>query len=97
MIKNTNSTADKDYILAVESSVTGRSWVARPAEHRVIQAIAQNYDLPEIVARVIAGRGIGIDETQIFLNPTVKETLPDPSQFKDMDKGCARIADAIMR
>ncbi|MCP5382130.1 MAG: single-stranded-DNA-specific exonuclease RecJ [Kordiimonadaceae bacterium] len=97
MIKNSISTADKNYILAVENSVTGRSWIARPAENRVIQAISQNHDLPEIVARVIAGRGIGIDEVHIFLNPTLKETLPDPSQFKDMDKGGMRIADAIMR
>ncbi|MEZ5757210.1 MAG: single-stranded-DNA-specific exonuclease RecJ [Emcibacteraceae bacterium] len=96
MSESNFSTADKDYILAVENSVTGRSWVARPAEHRVIQAISQNHDLPEIVARVIAGRGIDIDEAQIFLNPTLKETLPDPSLFKDMDKGCVRIADAIM-
>ncbi len=90
-----NSIAENDLILAVEQSVTGRAWVARPTEHRVIQAISQNHDLPEIVARVVAGRGVSIEDAPVFLNPTLKETLPDPSIFKDMDKACARIADAI--
>lgn len=90
------SIADQDLILAVENSVTGRAWIARPAEPRFVQAIAQNHDLPEIVARVIVGRGITVDDAPTFLNPTLKETLPDPSHFKDMDKACARIADAIM-
>lgn len=96
MTKGNISTAEPDFILAVENSVTGRAWIARPAELRTIQAISQNHDLPEIVARVVAGRGVEIDDAATFLNPTLKETLPDPSQFKDMDKACARIADAIM-
>ncbi|MDG1859213.1 MAG: single-stranded-DNA-specific exonuclease RecJ, partial [Emcibacteraceae bacterium] len=88
--------ADQDLILAVENSITGRSWISRPAEPRFIAAIAQNHDLPEIVARVIVGRGVSVDDAEVFLNPTLKETLPDPSIFKDMDKACARIADAII-
>ena len=96
MTSENPSTADLDLILAVDNSVTGRSWVARPAEHRIVQAISQNHNLPEIVARVVAGRGIGIDDAAVFLNPTLKETLPDPSHFKDMDKASTRIADAIM-
>lgn len=91
-----NSIAENDLILAVAKSVTGRAWVARPAEPRFVQAIAQNHDLPEIVARVVVGRGITVDEAETFLNPTLKETLPDPSHFRDMDRACSRIADAII-
>lgn len=90
------STVNHETILAVEKSVTGRAWVARPAEHRIVQAISQNHDLPEIVARVVAGRRVSIDDAAIFLNPTLKQTLPDPSLFKDMDKACRRIADAVI-
>lgn len=96
MSQDSHSTADHNVILAVENSATGRTWVERPAEQRVIQAISQVYDLPEIVARVVVGRGIGIDDAAVFLKPTLKETLPDPSHFKDMDKACSRIADAIV-
>jgi single-stranded-DNA-specific exonuclease len=91
-----NSIAQNNLILAVAKSVTGRAWVARPAEPRFVQAIAQNHDLPEIVARVVVGRGITVDEAETFLNPTLKETLPDPSHFRDMDRACSRIADAII-
>ncbi|MBT6329250.1 MAG: single-stranded-DNA-specific exonuclease RecJ, partial [Kordiimonadaceae bacterium] len=96
MTKENNSTAELDLILAVESSVMGRAWVARPAEHRIVQAISQNHNLPEIFARVVVGRGIDVDTAEVFLKPTLKETLPDPSHFKDMDKACTRIADAIV-
>ncbi len=77
--------------------MTGRTWIERPVEYRIVQAIAQNSNLPEIVARVVAGRGISIEDAPVFLNPTLKETLPDPSIFKDMDKACSRITDAIMK
>ncbi len=91
-----NAQIENDLILSVKRSVTGRAWTARPAEYRIVQAISQNHNLPEIVARVVAGRGIMIEDADTFLNPTLKETLPDPSIFKDMDKACGRIADAIV-
>jgi single-stranded-DNA-specific exonuclease len=97
MLPEKNSATEFEPILAVEKSVTGRTWIERPVEYRIVQAIAQNSNLPEIVARVVAGRGISIEDAPVFLNPTLKETLPDPSIFKDMDKACSRITDAIMK
>lgn len=96
MLSENTSGAELEPILAVDESVTGRTWVERPVEYRIVQAIAQNNNLPEIVARVVAGRGISIEDAPVFLNPTLKETLPDPSIFKDMDKACSCIADAII-
>ncbi|MGB6085078.1 hypothetical protein, partial [Parvibaculum sp.] len=43
--------------LGVERSATGRAWVSRLADDRLALAIAQREGLPEIVARVLAGRG----------------------------------------
>ena len=91
----TETTPQEDYLLDVETSVTGRAWKQRPAEYRITQAIAQQYDLPEIVARVVAGRGIDLDQAAEFLTPTLRQALPDPSHFKDMDKACARVVTAI--
>jgi len=90
-----NTTPQEDCLLGVETSITGRAWQQRPAEYRIIQAIAQQYDLPEIVARVVAGRGIDIEHAREFLDPTLRSILPDPSHFKDMDKACARMVMAI--
>jgi len=90
-------TSPEDILLGVEQSVTGRAWKARPAEYRIIQAIAQQHDIPEIAARVIAGRGVTLDQSHAFLNPTLREALPDPSRFKDMDRACARVAEAVQK
>lgn len=96
MVK-TEKIPQEGFLLDVEKSATGRSWVQRPAEYRIIQAIAQQHDLPEIVARVVVGRGIGLAQSGDFLNPTLRAALPDPSRFKDMDRACARVVDAIQK
>jgi len=87
----------EDFLLDIETSVTGRAWQQRPAEYRLIQAIAQQHNLPEIVARVVVGRGIDLEQAQEFLNPALRSALPDPSHFKDMDKACARVVEAIQK
>ncbi|MBL4613043.1 MAG: single-stranded-DNA-specific exonuclease RecJ, partial [Emcibacter sp.] len=92
---NIGAPQQEEFLLGVEKSVTGRAWVGRPAEYRIVQAIAQEHDLPEIVARVVTGRGIDLEQSASFLNPTLRDALPDPSHFKDMDKACARVAEAL--
>ena len=93
----TEDSSQEDFLLDVDASVTGRAWMQRPAEYRIIQAISQQYGLPEIVARVVVGRGIDLDQAADFLNPTLRTALPDPSLFKDMDKACARVVEAITK
>jgi single-stranded-DNA-specific exonuclease len=81
--------------LGVEQSLTGRRWVARESEARIAQAIAQAFELPELVGRLLAARGITMDTAKDFLNPTLRALLPDPSCLMDMDKAAARLADAV--
>ncbi len=81
--------------LGVEQSLTGRRWVAREGEERVAQAIAQQFELPELVGRLLAARGVTMDTAKDFLNPTLRALLPDPSCLMDMDKAAARLADAV--
>ncbi len=76
---------------------SGLPWRARLADERMATAIAQAHDLPEIVARVLAGRGIALDTVAEFLNPTLRGLLPDPSHLLDMDKAVARLVRAIER
>lgn len=59
-------------------------------------AIAQGHGVPDIVARVLAGRGVSAEQTERFLDPTIRDLLPDPASLTDMDKAAARIAGAIM-
>lgn len=83
--------------LGVERSITGRRWLARPADERVALALAQGHGLPELVARVMAARGVGLDEAERFLAPTLRSLLPDPDHLKGMEAAAGRVADAILR
>ena len=82
--------------LGVERSLTGRHWSERldVAGSNAALAMAQRHQIPDIVARVMAGRGVGVDEAPAFLAPSLKTLLPDPSVLTDMDVAAARIADA---
>src|SRR5665213_3282497 len=58
-------------------------------------ALAQRMGVPEIVGRILSARGIGEDECEKFLTPTLRDFLPDPLSFKDMGAAIARLAHAI--
>src|SRR5215813_3739721 len=85
--------------LGVEQSATGRVWRDRLDERGSLRAlsIVQRHGLPEILARIIAGRGIEPDEVEAFLDPTIKRLMPDPSAVTAMDAAAARLADAVER
>ena len=83
--------------LNVSQSATGRAWIDRldDAQTRTAQAIAQRSGLSEILARILAARGVGLDEAAEYLNPTIRGLMPDPSSLADMDRLAARIVEAI--
>ena len=81
--------------LGVERSVTGKRWRARDADERLVMTLCQKLELPELVARVVAARGIELDDAEIFLNPTLKVLLPDPAHLIDMAPAVERIVAAI--
>ena len=89
---------DKErYFLGVEKSASGRSWRDRLDERGTARAltIAQRLGLPELLARVLAGRGVEADTAEAFLDPTIKRMLPDPHTLTEMQAASARIAHAI--
>jgi single-stranded-DNA-specific exonuclease len=81
--------------LGVERSVCGRRWRVREADPGVAAAIAERHGLPEIVGRLLAQRGIGIDEAPGFLTPRLRDQLPDPLHLRDMDRAVARLLRAV--
>ncbi|HUI95476.1 MAG TPA: single-stranded-DNA-specific exonuclease RecJ [Xanthobacteraceae bacterium] len=85
--------------LGVEQSATGRVWRDRLDERGNLRAlsIVQRHGLPELLARIVAGRGIEPDDVQAYLDPTIKRLMPDPSTLTAMDAAAARIADAVVR
>ncbi len=85
--------------LGVTRSATGCLWRDRldPRGAAKALAISQRYKLPEMLARVLAGRGVEIDAVEDFLDPTIRKLLPDPYSVTQMEAAAKRIADAAVR
>ncbi len=83
--------------LDVTRSVTGRTWTDRldPAAARTAAAIAQRSEISEILARVIAARGVALEDAEKYLEPTIRGLMPDPSTLTAMDALADRLAKAI--
>jgi single-stranded-DNA-specific exonuclease len=82
--------------LGVETSATGRRWVGpEPEVERLGLAIAQTMDLPEIVGRVLAARGVTPETAEDYLHPTLRALMPDPNVLAGMDAAAARLASAV--
>lgn len=83
--------------LGVHRSLQGNVWRDRLAPERfhLALAMAQRHDLPEVLGRMLAARLDDPDEVPLYLNPSIRELMPDPFSLRDMDKGAARIAAAI--
>ncbi|MGB0748379.1 MAG: single-stranded-DNA-specific exonuclease RecJ [Magnetospiraceae bacterium] len=84
------------FFLGVQCSLSGLQWRERPHDNRIALTLSQRLDLPEIIGRVIAGRGIGLEAATDYLHPTLRGTMPDPRGLKDMEAGAGRLAEAIM-
>ncbi len=85
--------------LGVSQSLTGKLWRDRLDARGAAQAlaIAQRHQLPELLARVLAGRDVDIDAVPDFLDPTIRKLMPDPFTVTQMEVAARRIADAAAR
>ena len=83
--------------LGVERSASGRVWRDRldARANQTALALVQRLGLPELLARVLAGRGVTPDDAEAYLDPTVKSLMPDPDTLTDMPAAATRIADAV--
>lgn len=85
--------------LGVDRSVSGQRWVSRldqAGQNRAL-AMSQLHGLPELVARVIAGRGVSVEDAPAFLEPSIRSLMPDPSRLTDCEAAAERLVEAIRR
>ena len=89
--------APKQAFLNVERSVLGVPWRDRlgPEGRAVAEAMVQQFGLSDILARVLAGRGVTPETVADFLDPTVRASMPDPATMVDMEPAVARLARAV--
>ena len=81
--------------LGVASSITGRRWRVRLEDDRAAQALQQRLGISDLLARVMAARGVPPDAGGGYLEPKLRTDLPDPSSLRGMDKAAARLVRAI--
>ncbi len=77
------------------SSVLGKSWVSKNYSEETVNFLKDNFNLSEIVSRLIAIRKIKINEVKLFLEPKIKNLLPNPFILKDMEKTVNRTIKGI--
>ncbi len=92
------SDPEQRLFFGVGRSVQGRAWRdrldARGAALSV--AIAQRHGVSELLARVLAGRGVGVEDVEAYLDPSLKRLMPDPAVLQDMEAAASRLADAVV-
>ena len=87
------------YFLDVQSSALGRPWRARldSAGELSALAIAQIGGQDELLARVLAGRGVAPQAVERYLDPTLRDLMPDPFCLRDMEAATDRLKRAVER
>jgi single-stranded-DNA-specific exonuclease len=87
------------FFLGVEKSARGRAWRDRLDARGTALALAitQRHGVPDMLARILAGRGVDPADADSYLDPAVKRLMPDPDTLTGMREAASRIADAIAR
>ena len=73
-----------------------KNWVIR-SKKADFESMMKKHNISEVVARILANRGVvEDDEIDIFLNPSTYG-LYDPRDLKDMDKACLILQEKIKK
>jgi single-stranded-DNA-specific exonuclease len=79
----------------VARSFSGRRWRLAPGDETAARALSEELNLSPVLARLLAARGVSLDDAPAYLNPTLKHFLPDPSVLAGMDAAVARVKSAL--
>ena len=79
------------------SSVSGKNWLFKKFDTSDITKFSEDYSLTEIVAKLLSIRKKNIENITLFLNPKIKNLLPNPSHLKDMKNAVDRIYRSITK
>ena len=79
-----------------ELSLSGRNWVLKKFSEEDLNFIKNNFYLDEITSKLLSIRKINKEEINSFLNPSIKNLLPNPNSLLDMEKTTKRVVSAIL-
>jgi single-stranded-DNA-specific exonuclease len=83
--------------LGVTRSALGRPWRDRldAAGLGRAEALSQIEGIPDILARLLAGRGVEASQAALYLEPKLRDLLPDPGTLVGMEAAAKRLARAV--
>ena len=81
--------------LTTSITASGLSWQLRHGDSRAQLAMAQQHEVSELLAGILVGRKVAVEDVPQYLNPTLRDYMPDPFGLRDMDKTVARLIHAI--
>lgn len=82
--------------LGIDHSLSGRRWIGPSVEtDRLAEALAQQAALPRPLCQTLARLGVSPQEAALFLEPQLRDLLPDPRGLKDMETAAARFLQAV--
>jgi single-stranded-DNA-specific exonuclease len=76
-------------------SISGKNWILRKYNHNEISYLKDNFSLDEITSKLLSIRNIKREDINSFLNPSIKNFLPNPNNLIDMEKSTKRTIAAI--
>ena len=76
-------------------SVSSKNWILRKYNQEDVIFFKDNFFLDEIISKLLSIRNIKKDEVKGFLNPSIKNFLPNPYILNDMEKSCKKVSDII--
>ena len=79
------------------SSVSGKNWLFKKFNSSDVTKFAENFSLTEIVAKLLSIRKKNIDDIALFLDPKIKNLLPNPLHLKDMKSAIERTYKSIIK
>ena len=76
-------------------SLSGKNWIVKRYNQEKVTYIKDNHSLDEITAKLLSIRNIKKEEISSFLNPSIKNFLPNPNILMDMEKSVSRTIEII--
>ncbi len=83
------------FALGISHSLSGQPWHWRNFDSLHAAAISQRFGVSEVAGRILAARDVVPEDAALVLAPSLRDQLPDPSIFRDMDQAVARIIAAL--
>ncbi|MEL7446573.1 MAG: single-stranded-DNA-specific exonuclease RecJ [Pseudomonadota bacterium] len=82
------------HVLGVSSSISGKSWLWRGGNMEMGSHADTIAD--DILTQLLLSRGVERSDIARHAEPTMRDFLPDPSEFRDMDAAAERIVQAVI-